>query len=37
MAKFFLASGASLSQEVADGKFSVQSACALIAVYMQGK
>jgi hypothetical protein len=29
MAAFFLASGAALSQEVADGKINVQSACAL--------
>jgi hypothetical protein len=31
---FFSASDASLLQEVADGKISVQSACALNTVYM---
>jgi hypothetical protein len=30
---FFSAGGASLSQEVADGKISVQSACALNILY----
>jgi hypothetical protein len=33
-AAFFSASGAALSQEVADGKFNVQSACALITRYI---
>jgi hypothetical protein len=31
---FFSASGAALSQEVADGKISVQSPCALNTVYI---
>jgi hypothetical protein len=33
-AAFFSASGAALSQEVADGKMNVQAACSLNMVYM---
>jgi hypothetical protein len=34
MAAFFSASGAALSQQVANGKINVQSACALITWYV---
>jgi hypothetical protein len=34
-AAFFFASGAAVSQQVANGKISVQSACALITWYIE--